>query len=83
AVQVNKKVDEHFYLKSREMMMTEGMNYKQFAFLKAAWILDSLTENVKEIYKKNGKKGLLELEGIGEKLSDEIINMLETRDFNL
>jgi DNA polymerase/3'-5' exonuclease PolX len=65
------------------MMMTEGMNYKQFAFLKAAWILDSLTENVKEIYKKNGKKGLLELEGIGEKLSDEIINMLETRDFNL
>lgn len=78
-IQVNKKVAEYFYLKSREIMMTEGMGYKQFAFLKAAWILDSLTENVREIYEKNGKNGLLELKGIGRKLSDEIINVLESR----
>ncbi len=78
-IQVNKKVAEHFYLKSREIMMTEGMGYKQFAFLKAAWILDSLTENVKEIYEKKGKKGLLELRGIGKKMSDEIIIVLEAR----
>ena len=57
--------------------MTEGMGYKQFTFLKAAWILDSLTKNVKEIYEKRGKKGLLELKGIGKKMSDEIINVLE------
>ncbi len=82
-IRVNKKVAEHFYLKSREIMMTEGMGYKQFAFLKAAWILDSLNENVKEIYEKRGKKGLLELKGIGKKMSDEIINVLEacTSDF--
>lgn len=64
-------------------MMTEGMNCRQFAFLKAALILDSLTENIKEVYEKKGKKGLLELKGIGEKTSNEIINMLEACDSNL
>ncbi len=57
-------------------MMTEGMGYKQFAFLKAAWTLDSLTENVREIHEKKGKNGLLDLEGIGKKMSDEIMRAL-------
>ena len=74
-IQANKKVAEHFYLKSREIMMTEGMGYKQFAFLRAAWTVDSLTENVMEIYEKKGRKGLLELKGIGKKMSREIINV--------
>ena len=51
-IQVNKKVAEHFYLKSREIMMTAGMGFRQFALLRVAWTLDSLTENVKEIYEK-------------------------------
>lgn len=56
-----------------------GMGFKQFAFLRAAWTLDSLTEDVREIFKKSGTKGLLEPKGIGKKMSDEIINLLETR----
>ena len=82
-VRVNKKVAEHFYLKSREIMMTEGMGFRQFAFLKVAWTLDSLTESVKELYEKRGKEGLLELKGIGKKMSNEIISLLDapTSDF--
>ena len=76
-VRVNKKVAEHFYLKSREIMMTEGMGFRQFAFLRVAWTLDSLTENIKEIYEKKGREGLLELKGIGKKMSDEITSVLE------
>ena len=60
-------------------MMTEGMGFRQFAFLRVAWTLDSLTENVKEIYEQKGKKGLLELRGIGKKMSAEIINVLDIR----
>ena len=77
-IQVNKKVAEHFYLKSRELMMTEGMGYRQFAFLKAAWTIDAIMINVKKLYEKKGKKGLLELKGIGKKMSDEIVTVLET-----
>ncbi len=77
-IQANKKIAEYFYLKSREMMMTEGMGFKQFAFLRAAWIIDSLTEDVREIYQKKGKEGLLEFKGIGKKMADKIINVLET-----
>ncbi|MCW4031103.1 MAG: hypothetical protein NWE80_01925 [Candidatus Bathyarchaeota archaeon] len=81
-IQVNKKIAEYFYLKSRELMITEGKGYKHFAFLKAAWKLDSLSENIKEIYKKKGKKGLLELKGIGKQMSNEIINLLEVNAFD-
>jgi len=76
-IRVNKKVAEHFYLKSREIMMVKGMGYRQFAFLKAAWTIDSLTKNVKELHEKKGKTGLLKLKGIGKKMSDEIVTVLE------
>ena len=58
-------------------MMSEGMSYRQFAFLKAAWTIDSLTKNIKELYEKEGKAGLLKLKGIEKKMFDEIIITLE------
>jgi DNA repair photolyase len=76
-IQFNKKVAEHFYLKSKEIMMTKGMSYRQFAFLKVAWTIDSLTNNIKELFEKRGKKGLLELKGIGKKMSEEVISVFE------
>jgi len=76
-VQINKKVAEHFYLKSKEIMMTKGISYRQFAFLKVAWIIDSLTDNIKKLFEENGKNGLLELKGIGKKMSDEVITVME------
>jgi len=78
-IQTNKKLAEYFYLKSREIMMTEGMGFKQFAFLRAAWTLDSLTEDVREIFEKSGTKGLLKLKGIGKKMADKIIDLLNAR----
>lgn len=75
-IQINKKIAEKLYLKSREILLTDGMEYKQFAYLKAAWSIDSITENINEIFLTKGKKGLLELNGIGNKLSDVIIEIL-------
>ena len=72
----NDALAEHFYLKSRDLFMTEGPGYRQFAYLKAAWSIDATKESVKEIYEREGKKGLLTLRGIGEKMSNEIINFL-------
>jgi DNA repair photolyase len=76
-IQVNKKVAEHFYLRSKEIMMTEGVGYRQLAFLKAAWTIDSLTKNIQKLHEKKGKTGLLELKGIGKKMANEVITFLE------
>jgi len=77
-IQDNKKVAEQLYLKSRELLLIEGRSYKQFAYLKAAWSLDELKENIYQILQKKGKKGLLELREIGHKMSDEIIKIVNS-----
>jgi hypothetical protein len=58
-------------------MMTKGMSYRQFAFLKVAWTIDSLSVNIKKLFEEKGKKGLLELKGIGKKMSEEVITVME------
>lgn len=73
----NKRLAEKFYVKSRDVMMTQGQGYKQFAYLKTARIIDALKSDVKELYKTQGRKGLMKIKGISEKMSEEIIQQLE------
>jgi DNA repair photolyase len=65
----NKRIAEQMHIKAREIMMTEGWGYKQFAYTRAAWSIDELESDVKKIYKEKGKKGLLEIKGIGVKMA--------------
>jgi len=74
----NDQLTEHFYIKSRDVMMAEGMGYRQFAYLKAAWSIDSTKEDIKELYKREGKKGLLSIRGVGEKMANEIIKFINS-----
>jgi len=74
-LQFNKLVAEHFYLKSREVMVTEGFGYKQFACLRAAWIIDELNYSIKGL----SKQELMKINGIGDKTSDEITNLNASR----
>jgi DNA polymerase/3'-5' exonuclease PolX len=60
--------------------LTEGRGYKQFAYLKAAWSIDLLTENVSQIFKKKGKTGLMALKGIGDKMSEAIIKIIASSE---
>jgi DNA repair photolyase len=76
----NKKIAEQLYLKSRELLLTEGRGYKQFAYLKAAWSIDLLTENVSQIFARKGKKGLMALKGIGDKMSEVIIKLMASSE---
>jgi len=51
--------------------------YRIWAYRKAAWALEDLTESVAEIYAKNGRAGLESLKGVGKSLANEIEYILQ------
>ncbi len=77
-LQGNKKIAADFFLQAREIQLSSGMNYKYWAFQKAAWAIDELNQDTREIYKKQGKKGLLAIKGVGESIAEMIIEFLRT-----
>lgn len=76
-VQLNKKVAEQFFNKSREIMCSEGPGYHHFAYFKAGYLIDEMKSNISEVYDKGGKKALTEIKGIGDKTADEIVRILK------
>jgi len=62
-----------------EILELKQVKWKPQAYIAAAQTMESLGEDVSEIYKKKGRNGLLELPGIGEALADKIIRYLGER----
>lgn len=80
-VKLNKDVAGILYLKAKDLQLGEENLYKGWAYRKAAWAIDELKENIKEIYEKKGEKGLLDIPTIGRKLAEEIKRLLELESF--
>lgn len=56
----------------------EGIAFKPHAFEKAAFSLESLEEDVDEIYKRGGVKALMEIPGVGKSIAGHIEEYLKT-----
>jgi len=56
----------------------EGVQFKPYAYEKAAISIAALSEDVKDIYLKGGRKALEELPGIGKAMSDHIEEYIKT-----
>lgn len=56
----------------------DGVAFKPYAYEKAAFSLESLEEDVGEIYRKGGTKALKEIPGIGKNLAEHIEEYLKT-----
>jgi DNA repair photolyase len=69
---VNKLVSEKLHNKVYRMELDCVASYKLWAYRKAAWTLEDLTESVAEIYVQSGTEGLESLQGIGKSLASEI-----------
>lgn len=65
-LQINKMIAGVFYLKARELQMSDQGGYKELSYRKTAWILDDLKENIKNIYEEKGINGLTLIKGIGK-----------------
>lgn len=76
----NNKIAAIFF-EIADILQIKNVKWKPQAFIVAGQTLESLNEDVSEIYKKggkDGKKALMELPGIGEALSEKIIQFLKT-----
>lgn len=67
----NKKIAKILY-KIEELLNIKGVAFKPRAYHKAAQVLENLKQDVSEIYRKKGRKGLEEIQGIGKSIAKKI-----------
>ncbi|MEM4648277.1 MAG: DNA polymerase/3'-5' exonuclease PolX [Candidatus Pacearchaeota archaeon] len=73
----NQELAKIFYEIS-DFLEMEGVKFKPYAYQKAAITLETLEEDIEEIYKRGGKKALMEIPGIGESIAEKIEEYLKT-----
>jgi DNA polymerase (family 10) len=56
----------------------DDVPFKPFAYKRAALSLETLAEDVEDIYKQGGLKKLKEIPGVGENIAEKIIEYLKT-----
>src|SRR3989338_6900258 len=65
-----------------DILELQKIQWKPQAYRKAARSIETLPEDIEEIYKKKGETGLKEISGIGENLARKIIQYLDTGQIN-
>jgi DNA polymerase (family 10) len=73
----NQEIAKIFY-KIAYFLEMEGVQFKPFAYEKAALTLEGLEKDVEEIYKKDGFEGLKKIPGVGESIAKKIEEYLKT-----
>jgi len=72
----NKKIAAILY-QIEELLSIKGVAYKPRAFRKAAQAIENLKEDISQIYKKEGLKGLEKISGIGKSIARKIEEYLK------
>jgi len=72
----NKEIAKIFYEIAAYLEM-EGVAFKPYAYQKAAITLETLEEDIEEIYKRGGIKALMEIPGIGQSIAEKIEEYLK------
>jgi len=66
------------FFETADYLEMDEIAFKPYAYRKAAIALESLEENIEEIYKKGGRKALEKISGVGKNLSLAIEEYLKT-----
>ena len=73
----NQEIAKMFYDIANYLEM-EGVAFKPYAYQKVAITLETLEQDIEEIYKKGGLKGLEEIPGVGKNIALKIEEYLKT-----
>ena len=73
----NQEIAKIFY-EIAEYLEMEDVAFKPYAFQKAAITIETLEEDVRDIYRKGGLKALKEIPGVGESIALKIEEYLKT-----
>ncbi len=74
---VNRELAKIFYEIANFLAMDE-VPFKPYAYEKAALTIETIENDIEEIYQKGGKKALEELSGVGRNIAAHIAEYLET-----
>jgi len=74
---MNQKLADIFY-EIADILEIKKVQWKPAAYRNAARAIEGLSEAVEEIYEKKGEKGLKEIPGVGEAISEKIIECIKT-----
>lgn len=74
---LNQKIAKIFGEMSQYYMMKDD-RFRPRAYERAARLIESMDEDVEDIYKKSGTKGLMEIQGIGQGLAEHIEEYIKT-----
>ncbi len=77
---LNKRIAERLFLRTYDLLLEEAESYRQWAYRKAAWAVDEMEEDVGDLYRQQGRKGLESIKGIGKGLSREIEGWLQSAE---
>lgn len=73
----NQELAKIFY-EIADFLEMEGVRFKPYAYQKAAITLETLEEDIEEVYKKGGLRALLKIPGVGESIAEKIEEYLKT-----
>lgn len=74
---INQKIAKIFYQISEYLMMKD-VAFKPQAYERAARIIESMEDDLEDIYKKGGVKALVHVEGIGQSMAEKIEEFAKT-----
>ncbi|MBU2637949.1 MAG: DNA polymerase/3'-5' exonuclease PolX [Nanoarchaeota archaeon] len=66
------------FFEMADILEMKNVDWKPMAYRKAARAIESLSEDVEDIYNKGGLKELEEIPGVGEKIAEKIEEFLKT-----
>jgi DNA polymerase (family X) len=61
-----------------EFYAMKGDQFRPRAYEKAAQLIESMEEDIEDVYQKNGVKGLMKIQGIGQRLAEHIEEYVKT-----
>jgi len=73
----NQEIAKIFY-EIADYLEMEGVAFKPYAYQKAAITLETLEEDVEEIYKKGGFRALEKIPGVGKSIAEKIEEYIKT-----
>lgn len=77
---INKRIAERLFLKTYDLELQGANDYRIWAYRKAAWTVDEYPQSISDLYREQGKIGLIQLPGIGQSMASEISRWLQELD---
>lgn len=74
---LNLKIAKIFY-QMAEFYVMKGDQFRPRAYEKAAQLIESMEEDIEDVYQKSGVKGLMKIQGIGQGLAEHIEEYVKT-----